>query len=110
MRNRVVVVVAAAGVLALSGCANKKQTSPTGTLSQTSSVVHIPSGKRAESTTTVTATVQSVDVSNRLVTLKGPDGQVVTVHADERVKNLPQVKKGDQVTVTYYESIAYEVL
>jgi len=110
MGNRAMVVVVAAGALALSACASKKEAAPAGTVSQTSSVVDIPSGKKAESTTTVTATVESVDLSKRLVTLKGPDGQLVTVHADERVKNLPQVRKGDQVAVTYYESIAYELL
>ena len=110
MANRVVVVVVALGAVALSACASKQDTAPAGTVSQSSSMVDIPGGRKAESTTTVTATVLSVDLTKRLVTLKGPDGDVVTVHADERVKNLPQVKKGDQVAVTYYESVAYEVL
>ena len=44
-----------------------------------------------------------------MVTLKGPDGNVFTVHCGDQVKNLAQVKKGDLVQVTYYESLAYEV-
>lgn len=110
MRNRRAVMMAAMGALALAGCASKQETATPPPVTQSAAVVDTPSGKMAESTVTVTAIVQSVDVKNRLVTLKGPDGQVATVHVDERVKNLPQVKKGDQVTVTYYESIAYDVL
>jgi len=34
---------------------------------------------------------------------------VVKFVAGDEVRNLPQVKVGDQVTVTYYESLAYEV-
>ncbi len=58
----------------------------------------------------VTATVEAVDQTNRLVTLKGPKGGMVTVHADARVKNLDKVKKGDTVNVKYYESMAVSVL
>ena len=58
----------------------------------------------------VTTTVEAVDQTNRLVTLKGPKGGMVTVHADARVKNLDKVKKGDTVNVKYYESMAVSVL
>jgi hypothetical protein len=43
------------------------------------------------------------------VTLKGPEGNEVTIHVDKRVKNLPQVKKGDQVVVDYLESVAVDL-
>jgi hypothetical protein len=56
-----------------------------------------------------TATVEAVDLKTRMVTLRGPDGKLFKVHADERVKNLPQVRKGDVVVATYYESLAYDV-
>jgi hypothetical protein len=69
----------------------------------------VVAGTVEEGTVTLTATVEAVDQKKRLVTLKGPEGNLVTVHADERVKNLPQVKKGDVVSATYYESLAYEV-
>ncbi|MFI5315622.1 MAG: hypothetical protein ACHQ6T_07970 [Myxococcota bacterium] len=67
------------------------------------------SGVVAENSVTAMATVQKIDLASRVVTLKGDNGNVITVHADEHVKNLPQVKVGDRVTTTYYESIAYEV-
>ena len=68
------------------------------------------SGTVAENTVTATATVQSINQKTRMVTLKGADGKSVTFKVDESVKNLPQVKKGDQVMATYYESLAYEVV
>jgi hypothetical protein len=57
-----------------------------------------------------TLTVESVDMANRLVTLQGPEGKMVTVMADARVKNLDQVKKGDKVHVGYYEAMAVELV
>ena len=68
-----------------------------------------PTVKR-ERVVTLTATVEAIDLSKRLVTLKGPKGNVVTLTVDERVKNLPQVQVGDQVKVKYYEAIAFRVL
>lgn len=61
-------------------------------------------------TATITATVQAVDLKKRTVTLKGPEGNVVTIKVDDSVKNLPQVKVGDQVVAQYYEAIAVEVM
>jgi hypothetical protein len=58
----------------------------------------------------MTATIEDVDMANRLVTLKGPEGRMVTVQAGPEVKNLGQVKKGDQVNVRYYKAIAVDVV
>ena len=58
----------------------------------------------------VTATVEAIDQVTRMVTLKGPDGKLVSFVADEAVKNLPQVKVGDKVKVNYYESLVMRVL
>jgi len=58
----------------------------------------------------VTATVESVDLSTRMVTLKDPEGKLMEFRAGEEVKNLPQVKAGDQVVMTYYESIAAQIV
>ena len=33
----------------------------------------------------------------------------MTLYADDTVRNLPQVQVGDEVTASYYESLAYEV-
>ena len=58
---------------------------------------------------TLKATVEKVDVAKRLLTLKGPEGNTVTVKVDPSVKNLPQVKAGDEVTVRYYQSLLVRV-
>jgi hypothetical protein len=67
-----------------------------------------PSVKK-ERTTHVTATVEAIDLENRVVTLKGPKGDLFDVIAGPQVKNLPQVKVGDLVNITYYQSIAVRV-
>jgi hypothetical protein len=56
-----------------------------------------------------TATVESIDLPSRILELRNEDGEVVTVQVSEDVKNLPQVKAGDKVTVSYYEALAAEV-
>jgi ribosomal 50S subunit-recycling heat shock protein len=68
-----------------------------------------PSGKR-ERTLSAQATVEAVDLDKRTVVLKKQDGTTLIVQADERVKNLPQVKVGDLVQVTYRQALAYRVM
>lgn len=57
----------------------------------------------------VTATVEDIDYQTRQVTLKGPQGNVITFTADERVKRLNEIKVGDKVTADYYVSLATEI-
>jgi hypothetical protein len=52
---------------------------------------------------TATARVKELDRAQRA------DGSLVAFRADENVRNLDQVKVGDLVRATYYESIAYSV-
>ncbi len=63
-----------------------------------------------ERTAVMTATVQAIDLKTRVVSLKGPDGNVVDLKVGEEAVNLPQVKVGDVVIVKFYESIAVEVI
>ena len=56
-----------------------------------------------------TATVESIDQASRQVTLRGEDGKATTIVVGPEVKNLPQVKAGDKVVVSYYEALAAEV-
>ena len=69
-----------------------------------------PATVRRERVVTLTATVEAIDVAKRLVTLKGPKGNEVTVTVGEHVKNLPQVQVGDQVRVKYYEALAFRLV
>jgi hypothetical protein len=59
--------------------------------------------------TTITATVESVDLEKREVTLKGPRGNKVTLEADKSVKRLDEIKPGDTVRASYYQSVAAEL-
>jgi hypothetical protein len=56
-----------------------------------------------------TATVESINLAARLVSLRGEDGKLFTTAVSAEVKNLSQVKPGDRVVVSYYEGIAAEV-
>jgi ribosomal 50S subunit-recycling heat shock protein len=58
----------------------------------------------------MTAIVEKIDVAQRLVTLRGPNGKSKTIRVSDEARNLAQVEPGDEVAVTYYESIAYQVL
>jgi hypothetical protein len=58
---------------------------------------------------TITATIEAIDKSARLVTLKGPKGNLATVYVDPSMKRFDELKVGDKVTAKYYESIAVRV-
>ena len=60
-------------------------------------------------TVKITAQVKAIDQKKRLVTLRGPEGNERTIRVGEEVRNLPQVKKGDQVVVSYYESAVFQL-
>jgi Cu/Ag efflux protein CusF len=59
--------------------------------------------------TSATATVVAIDAAARRVTLRGSDGREFTVKVGEQVKNLPQVRVGDVVDLSYYESLVWSV-
>jgi hypothetical protein len=54
------------------------------------------------------ATVKAIDPAKRAVTLEGPKGEV-TVHVSPEVKNFGNLKVGDVVNVSYYESVAAQI-
>jgi len=57
----------------------------------------------------VTATIEAIDHTARLVTLKGPEGELETIYAPPEMKRFDELKLGDQVTFRYTESIAYRL-
>lgn len=60
-------------------------------------------------TATITAKVEGIDLEKRLVTVRGPKGNVLEIEAGPEVRNLAQVKVGDNVVVRYQESIAFDL-
>jgi Cu/Ag efflux protein CusF len=59
--------------------------------------------------TSMTAVVEAIDESTRMVTLKDEDGKELTVKAGPEVRNFAQIKKGDKVNIAYSESVTIAV-
>ena len=96
--------------LAATGCAEVSTPAPAApTTASTAAPQPLPSGIAGENLVTATARVTAIDLQTRRVALERADGSAVTIYADDSVRNLPQVVVGDEVTTTYYESLAYEV-
>jgi Cu/Ag efflux protein CusF len=55
---------------------------------------------------TVKATIVAIDKENRIVTLKGPRGDLIDVKADEKIKRFDELNVGDIISATYSESVA----
>src|SRR6266581_4726615 len=60
-------------------------------------------------TVKVTATITAIDKATRDVTLKGPQGNEITVTAGPEVKNFANMKVGDQVNAEYVEALTLEL-
>jgi hypothetical protein len=54
---------------------------------------------------TASGTVEAIDHSSRLLTLKDEDGEFVTVDVPADAKRFPEIKVGDKVTATYYDNV-----
>ena len=96
--------------LAATGCAGSNPPAPPAPPpAATAASQPLPSGTVGTNLVTATARVKALDQQTRQVTLERADGSEVTVYADDTVRNLPQVHVGDEVTASFYESLAYEV-
>ena len=56
-----------------------------------------------------TGIVEAIDPATRSVTLKKPDGTVVTTVAGPDMKRFEEVKVGDKVTARFYENVVIRV-
>jgi len=59
---------------------------------------------------TMKATVEAIDKTNRVLTIKGPKDELMDVQVDESVQRFDQIKIGDKITAQYYESVVVEIL
>jgi hypothetical protein len=64
-----------------------------------------PGYAAAARTVTSTATVAAIDMTTRKVTLRRADGSTLDVVAGEEVRNLPQLRAGDTVSVDYLDTL-----
>jgi Cu/Ag efflux protein CusF len=56
-----------------------------------------------------TFTIDSIDHSARVVTLKDKDGNLEDVYCGPEVQRFNQLKVGDKVTFRYYESVVMQI-
>ena len=64
---------------------------------------------QASESKSVTATIVSIDHTNRIVQLKGADGAIEDVHAGPEVKRFDELKVGDKVTFRFTRSLVVHV-
>jgi len=57
----------------------------------------------------VTAMVEKIDYDKRMITLKGPEGKVVTTKVDPSVTRFNEVKKGDMIYMQFTEELMIRV-
>jgi hypothetical protein len=80
---------------------------------ETQAVAVAPRGQKpmaaAINTVEVSANVEKIDYQKRLITLKGPEGNVRTLKVDPRVKRLNEVKVGDDIVLRRTEAVALEL-
>jgi hypothetical protein len=83
------------------------------TAEATSAVEVAPRGKKpagiSVKVTEIKASVEAINYRKRTLTLKGPEGKTLTFKADKRVKNLREIKSGDEIVVRHTEALAISV-
>lgn len=57
----------------------------------------------------IVAVVTDVDLETRQVSLRGPTGNIITLHASEQVVKLEDVSVGDELVVTYLAALEGEI-
>jgi len=60
-------------------------------------------------TKSIVATVLDIDMKNRLLTVQGPQGGIVTVKVPADKKTFDSLKKGDKISAVYSEAVAISV-
>jgi len=96
-------IAGAIALLTLTGCTSSPKPAQPVATTETKR-----EGDTVEMTETITlqAKVVSVNQKTRMVVLEGPEGGQVEFRADDRVKNLAQVRKGDMISAVYQRAIA----
>ncbi len=99
-------MIALVSALALGGLAGSERAAEAWSASATAGAAKAGPGLVVAETSQIKAKVNAVDLDKRLVTVTGPQGNAVTLKVGPGVKNLDQVKPGDELIVRYLESVA----
>jgi hypothetical protein len=59
--------------------------------------------------TTVRAKVTGINAKDRLLTVRGPSGNVFKLVAGPEVRNFAQIRTGDDIVLRYTQSVAYVI-
>ena len=89
----------------------KKGEQPAASESQTVEVAAKGEKPRAVivNTLDITAVVEKIDYKKRLISLKGPEGNVREFAGDKSVKKFKNIKKGDDVFLRFTEAVAITI-
>ncbi|MDN8613046.1 hypothetical protein [Variovorax ginsengisoli] len=68
--------------------------------------IEVEDARGGSAVLSVTGEVTAVDVANRIVSIKGPRGNINDLRVDPAVRNLEQVKVGDRVRLSYRIGVA----
>lgn len=68
--------------------------------------VELEDARGGSTVVSVVGEVTAIDLGNRIVSIKGPKGNIGEMRVDPAVKNLDQVKVGDRVRLSYRIGIA----
>ncbi len=107
MKQRIVAVLGALSLLAMAGCASTPDKTPV--KEEKAATQPAEPAMVIREKVSATATVKAINLETRQVTLQGKKGKPFTITVSEAVTNLPQVKVGDQVVVTYYEALLVQL-
>jgi hypothetical protein len=95
--------------LVLGGATARADEGSTTTTSSSGSI-NTPEGRQKSQLTTTSAKVTAIDHGARTVTLRGEDGQTLTVNVPRDLKAYDKLKVGDTVDVDYYQSVAVSLM
>ena len=106
---RFAVCVSVALAVLVAGCA----TSQTGSTAQPQQAEVKPAGERLQprekwSRVRIQASVEKIDRKKRKITLKGPQGQLVTLTATDQIKRFDEIEVGDSVQSEYWTFLRAE--
>jgi hypothetical protein len=102
-------VVLCLAVFSLAGTAQAKYKHGAGPAKAPAAAPATSPGGSTLVTLQTTGTVEAIDAKNRIITVKGPEGNLLTTMVDDDVPNLDKIKKGDKVDLTYYQSLAWSL-
>jgi hypothetical protein len=105
MRSNVCTLILAAASLAPSALLAQ----PLDAAAGVTIIATAPGKGVAERVAQITAFIEAIDYANRIVTLKAPGGDSVTLPVGPEVQNFDQIRVGDLVVVRYLEALALEL-